>query len=467
MAAERSLRPVEPAGPPHDLGAEAAVLSACLLSPEAFDDVADLVRPDRFFSEAHRWIWASIEDLHAGNRPVDVTMVGTWLREKGRIEQIGGLAYLTEILGATPAIPHARAHAQVVHDCWRRRELLLALRLYSAEAQVGSKPTQQLLDESAAAVAELATSREQTSFATIGALVVEVVNDAQRVQEHGVGAIGLPTGFDRYDRMTCGLHDGELTVIAARPGMGKTAIVTGIAVNVAMEDPRAAVVVFSVEMPKKQIAQRIAAAEARIDLNLIRTGSLPPSAWSRLRGAEEALSKIHLHIDDTAAVTLAAVRSKLRRLANEERSAGRRLRLVCVDYLQIMGSPGARSREEEVAQLSAGLKAIAKDMGVPLIALSQLNRALDQRADKRPQLSDLRSSGAIEQDADNVAFLHREAYYKPKSLADRNIAEIIIAKQRNGPTGTVKVHWEGYCARFNNLADTEYPDDDTQEREAS
>jgi replicative DNA helicase len=293
---------------------------------------------------------------------------------------------------------------------------------------------------------------------------------------------GSPTGFDRYDRMTAGLHDGDLTIVAARPGMGKTSFVLNVAVNVASprqresatdpnqrwEEPGRGVAVFSLEMPREQIANRMVCSEGRVDVSKVRTGFLAPSDWSKLTQAASFLGSLPIWIDDSPGLSILELRAKVRRLQAEfdqPEAPGRRAQrigLVIIDYLQLMkGRDGAQSREQEISEISRGLKGLAKELKVPVIALSQLNRAVETRSEKskRPQLSDLRESGAIEQDADNICFIYRDDYYNQDS-AERAIAELIIAKQRNGPTGTAKVRFDREFTRFDNLAEGEYPDDE-------
>ena len=459
MAAEvLSINAASDRVPPHDLGAERAVLSAVVLNPESFDDVSDLLRADRFHSEAHRWIYTACADLREVGRAVDTVTVLSWLREKDRIALVG-MPYFIELLDSSPAIMNARDHAQIVHDTWRRRQFIVAAHECLAQGYAGTKETQAALTEAAQTFADLATASEVKQFERVGPIVKTTLTSMSRLGSDGRTTMGMATGFDRIDRLMGGLHDGDLTIIAARPGTGKSAMSAAIGVNVASVDVKAHVGLFSLEMPKDQLGQRIACAEARVSFTSLRTGMVSAAQWVKLGSASEHLNTIPLWIDDTASLTLAAARSKLRKIATEAERHGERLRLAIFDYLQLMDNHMRdRSREQEVSGISRGLKAIAKDFGIPVIALSQLNRASENRADKRPQMSDLRESGAIEQDADNILFIYREEYYK-KDSGDRNIAEINIAKQRNGPTGTVKLRWDGNYMRFDNIAEGEFEED--------
>jgi replicative DNA helicase len=459
VAAERisRLEPV-PANdariPPHDVKAEMAVLAAINVDPNLLDDTIDILKPERFYSEANRRIFEAYLALHEANRPIDVVNVLGWLNEHGRLAQVGQ-PYFLEMLNASPAIVNVRSHAEIVHDCWRRREMLTATMRYQAEAYFGGRDTQEVLSEAAQAFSDIAVTDSAVAMQTIGKCATDAYARIVAAGQAGREILGLATGYERFDRLTSGLHGGDITIAAGRPGMGKTSWMLGAAVNAVSDDKLAEAVVFSLEMPREQLGLKATCSEARVDVVRMRRGALSPTEWSRVTNAAAHLNNLPLWIDDKPSITLSEVRAKTRKLANEARARGRTLKLVCVDYLQLMGSHSGRSREEEVSAISRGLKALAKEASIPVIALSQLNRALEARADKRPQLSDLRESGAIEQDADNVVFIHREDYYKPDA-PERGIAELIIAKQRNGPTGIVKLRWDGQHTRFDNLADGEY-----------
>ncbi len=472
---------VEGRVPPHDLDAEAAVLSAVMVDPLALDKVSDLLRPDHFYSEAHRRIYEACSELSAVGRPVDVVQVATWLRDCDRLAQVGGMPYLTEVLNAAPAVANVAAYARTIHEKWRIRQLMLACQLVMARGYAGYGEAQQFIDSAEQAVYDIARTRETSSVQPLRDVMQETFRRITKATERGARIIGIPTGFDRYDRMTSGLHDGELTIVAARPGMGKTSLVLNMAVNVASpqqlegardpnerwEEPGYGVVVFTLEMPREQIVNRMLCSEARVDVSRVRTGMLTPSDWSKLTQAASHLANLNLWVDDTAALSILELRSKVRRLQAEfdrkdpvTGDKTQRIGLVVVDYLQLMkGREGAQSREQEISEISRNLKQLAKELNIPVIALSQLNRAVETRGErsKRPQLSDLRESGAIEQDADNICFIYRDDYYN-KETTDRNIAELIVAKQRNGPTDAVRVRFDAQYTRFDNLAEGEYDD---------
>jgi replicative DNA helicase len=470
--------------PPHDLDAEAAVLSAVMVDTLAFDKVNEFLRPEHFYSEAHRRIYEASLELSAVGKPVDVVQVATWLRDHERLAQVGGMAYLTEVLNAAPAVANVVAYGRTIHEKWRVRQLILACQRVTAQGYAGYGEAQQFIDSAEQAVYDIARTRESSSVHLLRDVMQETFRRITKATERGARITGISTGFDRYDRMTSGLHDGELTIVAARPGMGKTALVVNMAINVASpqqlenardpndrwEEPGYGVVIFTLEMPREQIVNRMLCSEARVDVSRVRTGMLTPSDWSKLTQAAAHLANLNVWVDDTPALSMFEVRSKVRRLQAEfdkvDPATGekkQRIGLVVVDYLQLMrGRENAPSREQEISEISRGLKQLAKELSLPVIALSQLNRAVETRGEKskRPQLSDLRESGAIEQDADNICFIYRDDYYN-KETADRNLAELIIAKQRNGPTDIVRVRFDAQYTRFDNLADGEYDEADT------
>ncbi len=469
--------------PPHDLDAEAAVISSVMLDPLAFDKVNEFLRPEHFYSEAHRRIHEACVELSSEGKPVDVVQVATWLRDRERLAQVGGMAYLTEVLNAAPAVANVVAYAQTIHEKFRVRQLILACQRVTAQGYSGYGEAQQFIDSAEQAVYDIARTRESSSVYPLREVMQETFRRMMKATERGARIIGIPTGFDRYDRMTSGLHDGELTIVAARPGMGKTSLVLNMAINVASpqelesardpnerwQEPGYAVVVFSLEMPREQIVNRMLCSEARVDVSRVRTGMLAPSDWSKLTQAAAHLNNLNIWVDDSAALSILELRSKVRRLQAEfdrvDPATGekkQRVGLVVVDYLQLMsGRQNANSREQEISEISRGLKRLAKELMLPVIALSQLNRAVETRGEKskRPQLSDLRESGAIEQDADNICFIYRDDYYNKEST-ERSVAELIVAKQRNGPTNTVKVKFDAQYTRFEDLPDGQYQDDD-------
>ncbi|HVJ89242.1 MAG TPA: replicative DNA helicase [Labilithrix sp.] len=466
--------------PPHDLDAEAAVLSAAMLDPSAMDKVVEL-KPEYFYSEAHRRIFEACLELRQSGTPVDVVQVGSYLKDRQRLAQVGGMPYLGQILDAAPVVANVAAYGRIIHEKYRIRQLILACQRVAAQGYGDYGEPQAFIDGAEQAIYNIArTSSKQSAEKLIDVMkkAFAKLNDAVA---RGDRITGVSTGFDRFDRQTAGLHEGDLTIVAARPGMGKTSFVLNLAANIAKpkhnelandpsqrwDEPGVGCAIFSLEMPREQLANRLVCSEARVDVSKMRTGFLGPTDWNKLTMAASALGSLPIWIDDSPGLSLLELRSKVRRIQAEydqRDDSGRKIRklgCVIIDYLQLMkGRDGASSREQEISEISRGLKALAKELELPVIALSQLNRAVETRSEKskRPMISDLRESGAIEQDADNIIFIYRDDYYNADS-PEQNIAELIVAKQRNGPTGTVKVRFDKQWTRFDNLPEGEYEDD--------
>lgn len=469
------LRPSEGRVPPQDLDAEAAVLSALLLSADAFDDVQDILLPEHFYSDANRRIYEAIFELRRVEQPVDLVSVASWLRQRERLEQVGGSAYLAELSDATPAVAHVKAHAQTVLGRARMRQLIAVCQRYAAEGYADTGEVQEFIDSAEQSIFDIARVAKQGAVRPLKDAILTAFNILGEAAKRGSAITGMPTGFTELDLRCSGLHAGDLYIVAGRPGMGKTSFVLNLAVNAAQPrryngpdgeevEPGFGVAFFSLEMPREQLASRVLASEARVDVSRIRSGQIRGEDWNRLTEAAATLGQLPLWLDDTPAISLLDLRAKLRRLKAEiGRQSGdgpraQKLGLVAIDYLQLMtGRRDAGSREQEISEISRGLKQLAKEMGIAVIALSQLNRSVETRGtkDKRPQLSDLRESGAIEQDADTIIFIYRDEYYF-KDSPDQGIAEVIVAKQRNGPTGDVKVRFESAYTRFDNLAPEDY-----------
>jgi len=468
--------------PPHDLDAEAAVLSAVLIDSMALDRVLEFLKPEHYYSEAHRRIYEACIELRQAGQPVDIVQVGSWLKNRDRIQQVGGMSYLTEILNCAPAVANIAAYGKTIHEKWRVRQLIATCQRVAAQGYIDYGDAQVFIDGAEQAVYELSRVSESSNVEKLISVMKKSFKQLTDAMQRGDRITGVATGFERYDRLTAGLHPGDLTIVAARPGMGKTSFVLNVAVNVASpkgrelaNDPNqrweqegAGVVVFSLEMPREQLANRMVCSEGKVDVSKVRSGFLGQQDWNRLTQAAAFLGSLPIWIDDSPSLSILELRAKVRRLQAEYDREGedgrgvRKIGLVVVDYLQLMrGRDGINSREQEISEISRGLKGLAKELKVPVVALSQLNRAVETRSEKskRPQISDLRESGAIEQDADNICFIYRDDYYNKEGSTEPNIAELIIAKQRNGPTGTVKVRFEREYTRFDNLADGEYPDE--------
>jgi replicative DNA helicase len=473
--------------PPNELDAEAAVLSAVLLDADAFDRVQEVLAPEHFYADANRRIFEAVLELKSTTgQAVDVVSVAAWLRDRNRLAQVGGTPYLAQLADATPAVAHVENHARMIREKWRLRQLIAVCQRFTAEGYAGCEDVQAFIDSAEQAVFDIARVPSTSSLVSAKDAIHRAFDILTETARRGGGVTGFETGFRELDRLCSGLHKGDLYIVAARPGMGKTAFVMNLAVNVASpkavptdgqgenyfeapaEQPGHGVLFCSLEMPREQLAARLLASEARVDMSGIRSGRPQREDWPKLTEAAARLSRLPLWIDDTPALTLLDLRAKIRRLQAEiargdSHVPAQGLGLVAVDYLQLMqGRRDAHSREQEISELSRGLKALAKEMGVPVVALSQLNRAVETRTtkDKRPQLSDLRESGAIEQDADTIMFIYRDYYYFKENQDKRSIAEIIIAKQRNGPTGSFETRFSDSYVRFDNLANEEYSFDE-------
>jgi replicative DNA helicase len=484
--------------PPHDLDAEAAVLSAVMIDPFALDRVLEFLKPEHFYSEAHRRIFEATVELRSAGKPVDVVQVGTWLKDRGRIAQVGGMGYLTEVLNAAPAVANVAAYGRTIREKSRIRQLIATCQQVSAVGYLDYGDAQAFIDSAEQSVYEIARTPESSSVEKLLDVMKKAFKQLQDAASRGDRITGMATGFTGYDKKTAGLHEGDLTIVAARPGMGKTSFVLNVAANVAQprgrelvsdpsqkwEEPGHGVVIFSLEMPREQLAHRMICSEGRVDVGKVRQGFLSQQDWSKLTQAAAYLGGLPIWIDDSPSLSILELRAKVRRLQAEyDRAAtitpavpgspggaegprgARKIGLVVVDYLQLMkGRDNVNSREQEISEISRGLKALAKELRISVIALSQLNRAVETRTEKhkRPQLSDLRESGAIEQDADNICFIYRDDYYNKETSTEPNIAELIIAKQRNGPTATVRVRFDHAYTRFDNLAPSEYPEDESE-----
>jgi replicative DNA helicase len=474
--------------PPHDLDAEAAVLSAILLDRDALDRVLEILDDPRvFYSQANGLIYDAARQLAEVGTPIDVVSVASWLRDRERLQQVGGASYLAQLSDATPAVAHVAAHARVVKEKARLRSTIAICQQSAAEGYGDVGVVQEFIDSVEKRIYDVARTPEATATQPLNVVIKAAFDQIDEASKRGDSITGISTGYERFDAKTAGLHDGDLMIIAARPGMGKTSFVLNLAVNVASprtvrspgpgeqgygeehDEPGYGVAVFSLEMPREQLGARLICCEGRVDLGKMRGGRLQREDWANLTQAAAFLSSLPIWIDDTPALGILELRAKVRRLQAEYKPTpaqpGRRLGLVVIDYLQLMkGRDGVNSREQEISEISRGLKQLAKELRVPVIALSQLNRAVETRTtkDKRPMLSDLRESGAIEQDADTIVFIYRDEYYNPETTNAKGIAELIIAKQRNGPTGKVLTRFSSSYTRFDNLAIGEYPELDDE-----
>jgi replicative DNA helicase len=438
--------------PPHSIEAESSVLGGLLLDNGAWDRVNDLLADGDFYRYEHRLVYTAMAALINASKPADVITVFEQLQSQGKAEEIGGLAYLNALAQYVPSAGNIRRYAEIVRERSILRKLVAASDEIATNAfNPQGRAVAQILDESEQKIFNIGEegSRMKRGFQAMDSLVVDLLDRVQEMADNPNDITGVPTGFYDLDRMTAGLQPGDMIVLAARPSMGKTAFAINIAEHVALNEGLP-VAVFSMEMGAAQLAVRIVGSIGRIDQGHLRTGKLTDEEWPRLTEAIEKLRNISLHIDETAGLTASELRANARRLA---RQCGK-LGLIVVDYLQLMSGSSSdnENRATELGEISRGLKMLAKELGCPVIALSQLNRSVEQRPDKRPMMSDLRESGAIEQDADIIMFIYRDEYYTKDACKEPGVAEIIIAKQRNGPTGTVKLAFLKPLTRFENLA---------------
>jgi replicative DNA helicase len=438
--------------PPHSQEAESSVLGGLLLDNNSWDKVADLLAEADFYRYEHRLVFASITSLVNANRPADVITVFEQMQSQGKAEEIGGLAYLNSLAQYVPSSANIRRYAEIVRERSILRKLVsVSDEIATSALNTNGRPVTNILDEAEQKIFSIGEegSRMRQGFQSMDKLVVQLLDRVEEMSKNPNDITGVPTGFFDLDRMTSGMQAGDLLVLAARPSMGKTALAINIAEHVALHEDLP-VAVFSMEMGASQLAIRIVGSIGRIDQGRLRTGKLIDDEWPRLSDAIERLKTVSLSIDETPGLTTSELRASARRLA---RSCGK-LGLVVVDYLQLMSGSGGgdgENRATELGEISRGLKMLAKELQCPVIALSQLNRGVEQRTDKRPMMSDLRESGAIEQDADVIMFIYRDDYYN-KDSKEPGVAEIIIAKQRNGPTGTVKLTFLKPITKFESYA---------------
>ena len=439
--------------PPHSLEAEQSVIGGLMLDNRAWDEVADIINENDFYRHDNALILRAIDALAQDTQPYDVVTISEWLGARNELDSIGGLAYLSILANDTPTAVNVKAYANIVREYSILRSLIQIGNEISASAfNADGKPSKELLDEAERKVfliAEQGAGNRQ-GFQAINELLGRAVERVEEMYRSGDAITGIATGFTSFDEKTSGLQKSDLIIVAGRPSMGKTSFAMNLAETAALNGGHS-VAVFSMEMPGEQLALRMMSSLGRIDSHRLRTGKLDDQDWPRLISSVNMLSKAKLFIDDTASLTPTDLRARTRRLKREHG-----LDLVIVDYLQLMQvSKSTENRATEISEISRSLKALAKELEVPIVALSQLNRSVEQRPDKRPVMSDLRESGSIEQDADVILFIYRDEVYNEDS-ADKGVAEIIIRKQRNGPIGTVRLSFLGQYTRFENLAHDNY-----------
>ncbi len=432
--------------PPQQLEAEQSLLGGILLDNAGLPSAMETLTGDEFYRDAHRIIFRVIQELFERNEPVDLVTVVSLLSEKNKLEAVGGATYLASLVESVPSATNVPAYAKIVNEKALLRRLIQAANEINSWCYGGGKNVEEILDHAESVIFAITENRLRSSYSSIKDIVKKSIESIERFQEHREMVTGVPSHFTDLDKLTAGFQPSDLIIVAARPSMGKTAFALNIARNAALASG-VPVGFFSLEMSREQLAMRLLCSEGRVDSHKIRTGFLSQQECGKLLSAAGIFMEAPIFIDDTPSISTLELRAKARRM-----KADRGLGLVVVDYLQLMrGRESSERREQEISDISRTLKGLAKELNVPVIALSQLNRKVEERNNKRPLMSDLRESGAIEQDADVIAFIYRDEVYNP-TTPDKGIAEIIIGKQRNGPTGEVKLAFIDAYTRFENLA---------------
>jgi len=435
--------------PPHSIEGEQAVLGGLLLSSRAWEQVADVVTEADFYREDHRLIYRAIHELNDRGKPCDAVTVTEWFVANGKVDQIDGGSYISQLAATTPSAANVKAYAEIVREKSVLRQLIDAgSEITSGVFAADGRDSQELLEEAERRVFAIADQgvRSNSDFVTVQVKIKEAIEKIQELHEFDGDITGTPTGFKKFDELTAGLQKSDLIIIAGRPAMGKTTLAMNIAEHAAIKH-EVPVAIFSMEMSSLQLVNRLFSSLGQIDQTRLRTGSLDDLDWPKLTSAMNLLHKSKIFIDETAALSPSELRARARRLKREHD-----IGLIVVDYIQLMSVPGTKeNRATEIAEISRSLKAIAKELNIPVVALSQLNRALEQRPNKRPVMADLRESGSIEQDADLIVFIYRDEVYN-EDTPEKGKAEIIIGKHRNGPTDTVILTFQGQWLRFVNYA---------------
>ncbi|SFK65934.1 primary replicative DNA helicase [Marinilactibacillus piezotolerans] len=452
---------MEPLGdrlPPQNIEAEQSVLGSILLNPEALISAMEYIESEDFYRRAHQLIFQTMVDLSERNEAIDVITIADRLESKNQLEDIGGTPYLADIATTVPTAANVEYYSKIVEERSILRRLIQTATEIASRGYEESSNLPNLLDEAERKILEVSEKRSRSGFVNIETVLRETINNIDELFQNDEEITGISTGYKALDQMTAGLHEDELIILAARPGVGKTAFALNVAQNIGTKTDET-VAIFSLEMGAEQLVNRMLCAEGTINASNLRTGKLTEEEFTKLFVAMGSLSKANIYIDDTPGIRTAEIRAKCRRLKQERGSLG----LVVIDYLQLIEGTGRESRQQEVSEISRQLKKLAKELSVPVVALSQLSRGVEQRQDKRPILSDLRESGSIEQDADIVAFLYRDDYYRsdgdedePEPVDD-NVVEVILEKNRSGARGTVKLLFIKEYNKFSSL--TYYPED--------
>jgi replicative DNA helicase len=435
--------------PPHSIEGEQAVLGGLLLSPRAFDQVADVITEADFYREDHRLIFRAVHELSNKGKPCDAVTVTEWFESRGLVDQVDGGGYVSQLASNTPSAANVKAYADIVREKSILRQLIdVGSEITTDAFSSDGRDSRDLLEEAESRVFAIADQgmRTGSGYVTVQDTIKEAIEKIQELHEFEGEITGLPTGFKDFDKLTAGLQDSDLIIIAGRPAMGKTTLAMNIAENAAIKHD-VPVAIFIMEMSALQLVMRLISSLGQIDQTRLRTGSLDELDWPKLTSGMNLLHKSHIFIDETPSLSPSELRARARRLKREHN-----IGMIVVDYLQLMTVPGSKeNRATEIAEISRSLKAIAKELHLPVVALSQLNRQLEQRPNKRPVMADLRESGAIEQDADLIVFIYRDEVYN-EDTPEKGKAEIIVGKHRNGPTGTIALTFQGQWLRFVNYA---------------
>ncbi|MBW1842235.1 MAG: replicative DNA helicase [Deltaproteobacteria bacterium] len=439
--------------PPQNIEAEESLISAVLIDNDTLLDVLEILSPDDFYRTAHQKIFSGISDLFSRNEPSDLVTLTNILRERNQLEDIGGATYLARLVDTVPLAVNAQHYAKIIHDKASLRRLIEKVNLIARKCFEDRGDVDDVIDYAESAIFEISEQKHRQSFYPISKIIDSNIKTIEEHEKNKSLVTGVPTGYSELDRLTSGLQKSDLIILAARPSMGKTALSLNIARNAAIEG-NVPTAIFSLEMSKEQLSMRMLCSEARVDLSRLRGGFMNQDNWIRITDAASRFFNAPIYIDDSADISALSIRAKARRLKMEKD-----LGLIIIDYLQLMrGHARTERRDLEISEISRSLKALAKELNIPVMALSQLNRKLEERSDKRPQLSDLRESGALEQDADVVAFIYRdEMYNKEENNPNKGKAEIILSKQRNGPTGKVALTFLSAYTRFENPASENEP----------
>ncbi|MCU9812362.1 replicative DNA helicase [Paraclostridium sp. AKS81] len=432
--------------PPHSVESEQSILGSILLDKEAIITVTETIKPEDFYKEAHKIIYECMMKLNNKNEPIDLITLTEELKKQGHLEDIGGISYITSLSTIVPTTSNVKYYADIVKEKSVLRKLIRVSNDILNLGYDSSIKVEDILEKAEKQIFDISQEKSSEDFQTINSVLMDTYDAIEKLYTNKEDITGITTGFDDLNKKTNGLQRTDLLLVAARPAMGKTAFSLNLVQNAALKGD-ASVAVFSLEMSKEQLVQRMLSAQSHVELKKIKTGNLDENDWPRIIDAMSVLSNANIYIDDTPGIKIGELRSKCRKLKIEKG-----LDLILIDYLQLMeGDGGNESRQQEISKISRSLKIIAKELNCPVVALSQLSRAPEQRSDHRPMLSDLRESGAIEQDADIVMFLYRDEYYHPDSER-KNIGEIIIAKNRHGETGSVELVWLGEIQKFANKA---------------